>query len=148
MYPKAKALGILLRDNKILLEELEGKHSKGTGKYYRPIGGTIELGEESSETIIREFIEEMAVDIEIKSYVGCLENIFRIDENIGHEIIQIYLVEFTDQDLYQKESFKVIEGRKTTYTKWICIEEIKCGKKTLFPNGLIELLQKCVSNQI
>lgn len=144
MYPKAKTLGILLRDNKILLEELEGKHSKGTGKYYRPIGGTIELGEMSSETIIREFTEEMAVDIEIKSYIGCLENIFRIDENIGHEIIQIYLVEFNNQNLYQKESFEVIEGKKTTYTKWISIEEIMNGKKTLFPNGLTELLEKIV----
>ncbi len=131
-----------MRNNKILLEELEGKHSKGTGKYYRPIGGTIEFGEMSRETIIREFNEEMAVDIEIKSYIGCLENIFTIDESIGHEIIQIYLVEFIDKNLYQKESFKVLEGRKTTYTKWVCIEEIKSGKKTLFPNALIELLQK------
>ena len=142
MYPKAKTLGILLRDNKILLEELEGKHSKGTGKYYRPIGGTIELGEKSSETIIREFNEEIAVDIIIKSYIGYLENIFNIDGEIGHEIIQIYLVEFIDQNLYHKESFKVIEGRKTTYTKWVSIEEIMNGKKTLFPNGLTELLEK------
>lgn len=88
MYPKANTLGIILRNNKILLEELEGKHSKGIGIYYRPIGGTIELGEKSSETIIREYSEEIAVDIKIKRYIGCLENIFRIDENIGHEITQ------------------------------------------------------------
>ena len=84
-------------------------------------------------------------------YVRCSYSdflLFKIDENIGHEIIQIYLVEFTDQELYQKESFTVLEGRKIAYTKWICIEEIKRGKKTLFPNGLIELLQKCVSNQM
>ncbi|ATP40897.1 DNA mismatch repair protein MutT [Solibacillus sp. R5-41] len=142
MYPKAKTLGIIMRNNKILLEEQEGKHSKGTGIYYRPIGGTIELGEKSSDTIKREYIEEIAVDIEINRYMGCLENIFRIDGNIGHEIIQIYLVEFKDQNLYQKENFKVVEGRKTTFTKWISLEEIIDGKKILFPNGLIELLQK------
>ena len=74
--------------------------------------------------------------------MGCLENIFRIDGNIGHEIIQIYLVEFIDQNLYRKENFKVVEGRKTTFTKWISLEEIIDGKKILFPNGLTELLQK------
>lgn len=142
MYPKAKTLGIIMSNNKILLEEQEGKHSKGTGIYYRPIGGTIELGEKSSDTITREYIEEIAVDIEIKRYMGCLENIFRIDGNLGHEIIQIYLVEFIDQNLYQKENFKVVEGKKTTFTKWISLEEIMDGKKILFPNGLTELLQK------
>ncbi|MCH7321499.1 NUDIX domain-containing protein [Solibacillus sp. MA9] len=142
MYPKAKTLGIIMRNNKILLEEQEGKHSKGTGIYYRPIGGTIELGEKSSDTIKREYIEEIAVDIEIKRYMGCLENIFRIDGNLGHEIIQIYLVDFIDQNLYRKENFKVVEGRKTTFTKWVSLEEIIDGKKILFPNGLTELLQK------
>ncbi|MGG0664489.1 NUDIX domain-containing protein [Viridibacillus arvi] len=142
MYPSANTLGIIINNNKILLEEQEGKHSKGTGTYYRPIGGTIELGEKSSETIIREYSEEIAVGIEIKRYIACLENIFRIDENIGHEITQVYLVEFIDQTLYQKESFKVVEGSKTTFTKWISLEEISDGKKILYPNGLIELLQK------
>jgi len=142
VYPKAKALGIILYNNKILLEEQEGKHSKGTGIFYRPIGGTIELGEKSNETIIREYNEEIAVDIEIKNHIGCLENIFEIDGKIGHEIIQIYLVEFIDKSLYQKESFNVIEGRKTTFTKWISLEEIIDGEKILFPNGLIELLQR------
>lgn len=144
MYPRANTLGIIIRDNKVLLEEQEGKHSKGTGIYYRPIGGTIEFGERSSETIIREYSEEIAVDIEIKLYLGCLENIFRIDGNIGHEITQIYMVEFIDQNLYQKESFKVVEGRKTTFTKWISLEEILDGKKVLHPNHLTELLQKII----
>ncbi|MDF2066690.1 NUDIX hydrolase [Bacillus sp. Cr_A10] len=142
MYPRANALGIIMNNNKILLEEQEGKHSKGTGTYYRPIGGTIEFGENSSETIIREYNEEIAVDIEIKRYIACLENIFRIDGNLGHEITQIYLVGFIDQTLYQKDSFKVVEGNKTTFTKWISLEEIIDGKKILYPNGLKELLQK------
>ncbi|QUG41664.1 NUDIX domain-containing protein [Psychrobacillus sp. INOP01] len=142
MYPRANTLGIIINKNKILLEEQEGKHSKGTGTYYRPIGGTIELGEKSSETIIREYREEIAVDIVVKRYIACLENIFRIEGSIGHEITQIYLVEFIDQNLYEKESFKVIKGSKTTFTKWISLEEIIDEKKILYPNGLKELLQK------
>lgn len=142
MYPRAKALGIVIWDNKILLEEQIGIHSQGNGFYYRPIGGTIELGEKSNETIIREYKEEIAENIEIKCYISCLENIFRIDESIGHEIIQIYLVKFRDTTLYQKKSFKVVEGSKTTYAKWISLKDIVEGKKILYPNGLNELLQK------
>ncbi|MGE7839124.1 hypothetical protein [Viridibacillus arvi] len=52
------------------------------------------------------------------------------------------MVEFIDQTLYQKESFKVVEGSKTTFTKWISLEEIIDGKKIVYPNVLVELLQK------
>ncbi|NGP46617.1 hypothetical protein G4V62_17315 [Bacillaceae bacterium SIJ1] len=32
-----------------------------------------------------------------------IENIFNVDEEIGHEITQIYLVAFEDWHLYQKD---------------------------------------------
>lgn len=89
MYPRANVLGIVTRSKQVLVEEQSGKHSKGTGFYYRPIGGTIELGEQSQETLVREFQEELGVQITIKSHVKCIENIYKIDEDIGHEITQI-----------------------------------------------------------
>ncbi len=106
MYPRAKALGIVIFENKILLEEFKGKHSKGTGIYYRPLGGTIEYGEKSNETIIREYKEEIEVDVEIVSYMSCLENIFTIGLNIGHEIIQVYLVKFKIQLSTNRKALK------------------------------------------
>ncbi|KGR77421.1 NUDIX hydrolase [Ureibacillus manganicus] len=140
MYPRANTLGLIFKDNFILLEEQEGKHSKGIGYYYRPIGGTIELGEKSDETIIREFYEELGVEIVIKSYISCLENIFYIYENVGHEITQIYLVDFKDKDLYQNEYFIVSEKNKVTRAIWVAKEELLLGNKILYPNGLIDLL--------
>lgn len=80
-------------------------------------------------------LEEIAVDIVIKRYIACSENIFRIEGNIGHEITQIYFVEFIDQNQYAKES-------KTTFTKWISLKEIIDRKKILYPYGLKELIQK------
>lgn len=142
MYPRAKTLGLIFKDHHVLLEEFEGKHSKGTGYFHRPIGGTIELGEKSVETLIREFKEELKVEVMIKDYVSCIENIFKIDTNLGHEIIQIYLVEFKDTTLYRKEHFEITEGNKITYAKWISIAEILEGEKIVFPEALIELLQE------
>ena len=62
MLPKTKALGILMRGRQILVERFEGAHSKGTGVYFRPIGGTIEFGEYSRQTIVREYFEELRVE--------------------------------------------------------------------------------------
>lgn len=101
MYPRSNVLGIVTQNKQILVEEQSGKHSKGSGFYYRPIGGTIEWGEHSQEALIREFHEELGVEIIINHHVKCIENIFKIDENIGHEITQIYLVEFSDPKLYE-----------------------------------------------
>lgn len=55
MNPRANVLGLIQRDNQVLLEEKYGRHSKGEGVYYRPIGETIEFGENSSEALKREF---------------------------------------------------------------------------------------------
>ncbi|MBM7621100.1 8-oxo-dGTP pyrophosphatase MutT (NUDIX family) [Bacillus tianshenii] len=142
MYPRANTLGIIMKDNYILLEEQEGKHSKGIGSYYRPIGGTIEFGERSNETLVREFSEELGVEVVVRGYISCIENIFKIDEKVGHEITQIYLVDFKDTNLYQQEYFTVSEGNKITYAKWISKEEIFSGEKVLYPNGLTELLKE------
>ena len=78
----------------------------------------------------------------VKDYISCVENIFKIDSNLGHEIIQFYLVEFTDKTLYRKESYEITEGNKITYAKWISIVEILEGKKVVFPEALVELLQE------
>lgn len=141
MYPRANVLGVLINDeNKILLEEQVGTHSRGTGIFYRPLGGTIELGERSDEALIREYKEEIGVDISITEYIACLENIYRIENQIGHEITQIYLVDFKEKTLYQEESFVVSEGSKITNAKWIELEALFKDKMVLFPNGLTELL--------
>lgn len=140
MFPRANTLGLIYRNNEILLEENEGRHSRGTGVYYRPIGGTIELGEKSIETIQREFYEELATDIEVRRHITCLENIFEIEGSIGHEITQIYEVIFKDSALYQKDSYQVVEGNRVTYAKWIPLEDLFNGKKLLYPEELINFL--------
>lgn len=51
MYPRAKTFGIALHHNRLLVQE----YYTGYDTYYRPLGGSIEQGEKSSNTIIREF---------------------------------------------------------------------------------------------
>ncbi|GGE78518.1 NUDIX hydrolase [Priestia taiwanensis] len=138
MHPRANVLGLLMKDNCILLEERYGKHSKGTGYYYRPIGGTIEFGEHSTETLVREFQEELGVEIVINQYITCIENIFTIEGNTGHEITQVYVVIFKDERYYEQERFLVSEGEMQTSAKWVLIEEALSGEKVVYPTSLVE----------
>ena len=81
--------------------------SYGDETYYRPLGGSIELGEKSAHTVIREFQEELHAEVEITNYLGCLENIFHLDGEIGHEIIQLYSLRLLDTSLYEMEILNI-----------------------------------------
>lgn len=140
MHPRANALGIIRRGQQILVERFDGQHSRGTGTYYRPIGGTIEFGEYSAQTIVREFLEELHVEIKIVRRSECLENIFQVGENIGHEITQLYLVEFADQSNYSKESFVVTEGTECREAQWVEINDFITRSKIIYPNGIENVL--------
>ncbi len=141
MQPRAVALGIVFRDECILVQELSGRHSKGTGTHYRPIGGTIEYGERSLDTVVREFGEEIGMAVEVIKYLGCIENIFTVDGETGHEIVQVYVVRPTVERWYSDGSFRVIEGDNVGVAKWIPFEAFRSGKLVLYPDGLINLLE-------
>ncbi len=65
---------------------------------------------------------------------------YEIGQRKGHEITQLYVVGFKDQNLYESESFTVTEGDKVIRTKWVSVEQVILGEKVLYPNGLAELL--------
>ncbi|KEK21845.1 NUDIX hydrolase [Bacillus gaemokensis] len=136
MYPRAKAFGIALHNEHILVQEYRTESEI----YYRPLGGSIELGEKSTETVIREYKEELNAQVEITAYLGCLENIFYIDEEIGHEIIQLYSLRFIDTLLYEIEIIPIIDGEPDAYAKWIPIAAFLNQEKVLYPNGLTGFL--------
>ncbi|PEB40593.1 DNA mismatch repair protein MutT [Bacillus pseudomycoides] len=132
VYPRAKAFGIVLHNERILVQESEA--------YYRPLSGSIEFGEKSDETVIREFKEELNEQVEITTYLGCLENIFYANEEIGHEIIQLYSLHFVDTSLYEIKTIPIINGEPHTYATWIPITTFLNQEKVLYPNGLTKFV--------
>ena len=58
--------------------------------YHRLIGGTVELGETHRKTIEREVDEELGATIQALTLVTVVENIFRIDGVLGHEVVFVY----------------------------------------------------------
>src|SRR4051794_6173506 len=58
--------------------------------FHRLIGGGVELGETHQDAIVREVGEELAASIRGLSFLTTVENIFRIDGVLGHEIVFLY----------------------------------------------------------
>lgn len=137
---KVKALGLLFREQEMLVEAYYGKHSKGFGSYYRPLGGNIEVGEHSNVTVVREFKEELGMDVNVNQYLTCLENRFQIGEEWSHERIQLYTVSFSEPKNYEKETFSFLEH--DAVAKWLSIKDVVDGNLPCYPNGLGAVLKR------
>ncbi|UNP75795.1 NUDIX hydrolase [Bacillus nitratireducens] len=138
MYPRAKAFGIAIHHGRLLVQE----YHTGDETYYRPLGGSIELGEKSAHTVIREFKEELHTEVEITNYLGCLENIFHLDEEIGHEIIQLYSLCLLDTSLYETEILNIQDEQTMSYAKWVPITAFIQKEKVLYPDGILKYIKK------
>ncbi len=112
--------------------------------FYRPLGGGIEFGEPRQETICRELMEEINVEVDRESlkYLGTLENIFTFNGEPGHEIVLIYDGALKESGLYEQA---VIMGQEVDGEEframWKNIDEFGVGKSILYPTGLLEMLQ-------
>ena len=58
--------------------------------YHRLVGGGVELGETHRDAIVREVDEELGATIQDLAFMATVENIFRIDGVLGHEIVFLY----------------------------------------------------------
>ncbi|WP_242250890.1 NUDIX hydrolase [Bacillus cereus group sp. BfR-BA-01379] len=138
MYPRAKAFGLATHQGRLLVQE----YHTGDETFYRPLGGSIELGEKSAHTVIREFKEELHTEVEITHYLGCLENIFHLDGEIGHEIIQLYSLRLLGTSLYEMEIMNIQDEQTVSYAKWMPITAFIQKEKVLYPDGILNYIQK------
>ena len=74
-----RAACIIKHNNKVLLHKSDDKD------HYCLIGGRVELGENSENTIRREIKEELGKEIDIIGYVSTIENFFKFEGSKYHE---------------------------------------------------------------
>jgi ADP-ribose pyrophosphatase YjhB (NUDIX family) len=68
------AVGVPRRGDEVLLSRLRDEKADET--FYRPIGGAVEFGELSDEALVREFREELSVEVEACDLLDTLEDTF------------------------------------------------------------------------
>ena len=137
------AICVFRSRNRILV--MEGYDSIKQEYFYRPLGGGIEFGESGVETICRELMEEIHVEVDRPSlrYLGALENIFTFNGKPGHEIVLIYDGALMDSGLYDQAAIVGIEADGEEFRAvWKNIGEFGGGKSILYPTGLLEMLAR------
>jgi 8-oxo-dGTP pyrophosphatase MutT (NUDIX family) len=141
MTIRTVALCVIRRREEILLEESYDSLVNKT--FYRPIGGTVEHGENSKLTVIREVKEEIKTDITEPKLLGVIENIFAYLDQVGHEVDFIYEAEIIDKTFYTLNEIDGIEGTSPYKAVWKSLDYFKNNDKVkLVPDGLAVLLEK------
>ncbi len=110
---------IINHNNKILF------HKDDNLDYYCVLGGRIEIGESSEDTIKRENIKKLNKEIEITGYVGTIENFFEMNKKKYHEIMFIHKAEFkNEEDKRIEEDLGNCEGNDFLKYEWLDIDKI------------------------
>jgi 8-oxo-dGTP pyrophosphatase MutT (NUDIX family) len=135
------AIAIIRKDDQILV----GEHHDGAKDevFYRPLGGGIEFGEHSRDTLIRELNEELGTELNVLSYLGTIENIFNFEGNMGHELVQVYEAAFVDPAIYEQATIVGVEDNGETFkVVWKSLEFFREeNAPALYPDDLIDLIK-------
>ena len=134
------ALGLHWRGGRLLAAEV--RDDAGRIKGVRPLGGEIEFGESWRAALVREFNEELGIDVTLKGEPLMLENIFVHEGSTGHEVVFVAEVAFPDGAFAGRDriDFREDNGEEIV-ARWFDLAELDVdGGPRLYPTGLKELL--------
>ncbi|MBC7696459.1 MAG: NUDIX domain-containing protein [Burkholderiales bacterium] len=124
-----RVYGILIHDNKVLVSD---EHIKGMNITKLP-GGGLEFGEGTIDCVIREFKEELGLDIEVISHFYTTDFFVNSAFSVNNQVIGIYyLVKTTHHFDPAKAGFKIskkvfdfekkVEGAQSL--RWVNLDSI------------------------
>ena len=134
------AIGLHWRAGRLLAAEV--RDDTGRIKGVRPLGGEIEFGESWRAALMREFNEELGIDITIEGEPMVMENIFVHEGATGHEVMFIAEVIFPDAAFSGQEriDFREDNGAEIV-ARWFDLADLDVdGGPHLYPTGLKDLL--------
>lgn len=138
---RAIVLAAIVRPSDHALLVSRGWNSSKAQHFYRPLGGGIEFGETSQQALQREIQEELGVAIRPLRKLATLESIFVHEGVPGHEIVIVWLAEFTDSTLYLEEMLPYREGDHQGVAVWVIPACLQAQGILLYPAELTGLLQ-------
>jgi 8-oxo-dGTP pyrophosphatase MutT (NUDIX family) len=110
------AICLFRHGNSILVTE--GLDTLTNRRYARPLGGGVELGETSEQTIVREIREELGAEVRELKLLGVLENLFDLEGRQQHEVVFVYDGQFADKSLYKLAEISLLDGGWRTGAIW------------------------------
>ena len=130
-----RSAGVIIHNGKILL------HRNVNSGHYALIGGRVEIGESSANTIKREIKEELGKDVEITGYISTIENFFEMKGSKYHEIMFVHKIEFANEEDKKIEYImKNIEGKDYLQYEWLEMDKI--DEYPLLPRAVKDILKE------
>ena len=137
---QVKALGLAWRDGRLLASEVHA--DDGSVKGVRPLGGTVEFGESWRETLVREFMEELSIEVEVTGAPIVMENLYSHEGQVGHEILFLADIALPASKILSQDWITYRENNGTTCRAgWFDLESLERDGPTLFPMGLGDVLR-------
>lgn len=133
---RVKALGLHWQGSRLLAFEVYDH--QGRLKGVRPLGGSIEFTESAKEAVIREFKEEIGVDVSVLAGPMVLENVFIHEGERRHEILFVFDLAFPERAFEGQDRIRFKEDDGTSMVAaWYDPQELDIdGKPELYPKGL------------
>ncbi len=129
---------VIKNGNKILVQRDK------RAKHLTLPGGRCELGESSSDTAYREFLEETGIKTDYVKGIGMIENFFvsSFNRKNYHEILLIHELKFQNINYYNKSIINNIEEKKKDFIEyfWKDIDELK--NENFKPNLILNMINQ------
>lgn len=132
---RVKALGLHWRGDALLVMDVLS--DDGSLKGVRPLGGTVEFGEPWPNALVREFQEELRIDVDVIGAPFVFENIYEHEGAQGHEIVFLADVVFPDGAFDGRSGifFEEDNGAQCR-ASWRTLDEMRRLGLALYPDGL------------
>jgi 8-oxo-dGTP pyrophosphatase MutT (NUDIX family) len=143
---RAIVLGLIQDGSRLFVSE--GFDPVKQEPFYRALGGGIEFGETSLESLKREFREELQAELTNIRYLGCLENLFTFNGKPGHELVQLYGCDFADKTFYQREQIPFTDSDQTYTAYWIERARFQSGELRLVPPECLQYLKESIKDEV
>jgi 8-oxo-dGTP pyrophosphatase MutT (NUDIX family) len=113
-----RVAGIYIENGHVLIHKMLGDTT------WSLPGGRVEIAEETKNSLKREFLEELGIEIEVTTLVFTVENFFNYNGKDIHEIGFYYFVNSNDEKyLNMSGTFYGVEGERLIY-KWVPINHL------------------------
>ncbi|TCS96422.1 NUDIX hydrolase [Hazenella coriacea] len=135
-----RVAGVIIHEDHICL------HRGLKDEFWSLPGGRVEWNEDTRDAIIREMKEELTIEVEIQRLLWVVEDFFKVNDELLHELGFYYLLDpsksiFKIEETFDKKSFVSLDERGVAFLyQWFPLEDLE--KTDLYPYFLRESLNQ------
>ena len=124
-----RVAGLLIRNNKLFVQ-------KDKDNVCALPGGHVDFGETSATTLVREFKEEIGVDVIVNRLVWVEEHFWKWGDKNAHQIHFYHLVSLKNDEDIPDDFIETMHDNKDVSLQWLALDQLKSVE--IYPDFLPE----------